>query len=385
MALSNQAKTMIIIGTLISVIIIGGGAFLMKNADRSSGTLVVYTYDSLLAWGTEGDEKMNNLLTDFSESERINVSIQRFASTDAMITRLITEKNNPRADVVIGIDSLGALKILDEGIFEPYNSTVFTSDVNRITEIPESLIHGLDPSLQLVPYDFSVMAWVFNSSFYEESDYPQIYSNFTFETLLNTSISKTVASASPLTSSVGKGMLLWQIGVYEKLLGEDWEDFWDEMVEKSDQDEILFTEGWGESFNYLYDSPPKRQMIMSYGTDLAYNQHFGYGDNLKPTLVTYDSQEYGWMQIEGIGIVASSNNTQEARTFVDWFLSPTIQEEIPLNNWMYPANENAVLPEVYQYAIEIDQVNLINDLFTYEEIKNNYVDWLLTWQEIMIS
>ncbi|MHA1910243.1 MAG: thiamine ABC transporter substrate-binding protein [Candidatus Kariarchaeaceae archaeon] len=376
---------MIIIGILVSVIVIGGGAYLMRNTEQSSDTLIVYTYDSLLAWGTEGGEKLNNLLADFSENEGINVSIQRFTSTDAMITRLIAEKDNPRADVVIGIDSLGALKILDEGIFEPYNSTEFISDVNRITEIPESMINGLDPSLRLVPYDFSVMAWVYNSSFYKESDYPQIYSNFTFDTLLNTSISKTVVSASPLTSSVGKGMLLWQIGVYEKLLGEDWEDFWEEMVEKSDQEEILFTEGWGEAFNYFYDSPPERQIVMSYGTDLAYNQYFGYGDNLKPTLVTYEAQEYGWMQIEGLGILASSNHKQEARALVDWFLSSTIQEEMPLNNWMYPANENAILPEVYQYAINIDQINLINDLFTYDEIKNNYVDWLLSWQEIMIS
>ena len=50
----------------------------MQDSEPSSDTLVVYTYDSLLAWGIDGEEKLNNLLADFTKDEGINVNLLHF-------------------------------------------------------------------------------------------------------------------------------------------------------------------------------------------------------------------------------------------------------------------------------------------------------------------
>ncbi|MHA1860181.1 MAG: thiamine ABC transporter substrate-binding protein, partial [Candidatus Asgardarchaeia archaeon] len=62
-----------------------------------------------------------------------------------------------------------------------------------------------------------------------------------------------------------------------------------------------------------------------------------------------------------------------------------VQKYFALNNWMYPANFKVELPEVYQYAINPDDVLIANLLISKEEISENLSTWLEEWQTIMVS
>lgn len=48
---------------------------------------------------------------------------------------------------------------------------------------------------------------------------------------------------------------------------------------------------------------------------------------------------------------------------------------------MFPANENAPLPEVFKYAVKPDKVVTLDP----KEIKNNYSRWLGEWTKLMIE
>ncbi|MFW9925496.1 MAG: hypothetical protein ACFFDM_01890, partial [Candidatus Thorarchaeota archaeon] len=67
--------------------------------------------------------------------------------------------------------------------------------------------------------------------------------------------------------------------------------------------------------------------------------------------------------------------------FIDYCLNATVQQEIPLNQWMFPVRTDLTLPSVYQYAIHPDEINILNDLLNSTVISANLTVWLDLWDE----
>jgi thiamine transport system substrate-binding protein len=62
-------------------------------------------------------------------------------------------------------------------------------------------------------------------------------------------------------------------------------------------------------------------------------------------------------------------------------LSTTFQEDIPLHMFMFPANQNAALPEVFAtFAVVPDRPAEVG----YEAIESNREAWIETWTEIVL-
>ncbi|MET0577172.1 MAG: thiamine ABC transporter substrate-binding protein, partial [Ilumatobacteraceae bacterium] len=52
-------------------------------------------------------------------------------------------------------------------------------------------------------------------------------------------------------------------------------------------------------------------------------------------------------QVEFAGVLRGTDHPTEARQLVDFLLTPTFQAELPLNLFVYPANGDVALPEVF--------------------------------------
>ncbi|MEE8391326.1 MAG: hypothetical protein V3S14_11105 [Anaerolineae bacterium] len=88
-------------------------------------------------------------------------------------------------------------------------------------------------------------------------------------------------------------------------------------------------------------------------------------------------------QIEFVGILKNGNarNRDLAEAWVDFVLSTTFQEDIPLHMFMFPANQNATLPEVFaKFAViparpaEVD----------HKAIEANHEVWVEAWTEVVL-
>ena len=94
----------------------------------------------------------------------------------------------------------------------------------------------------------------------------------------------------------------------------------------------------------------------------------------------HDGNEYGWRTIYSIGIVNGSSYEGLSEDFVNYFLGGTVQGEIPLNEWMYPANSSIPLPSVYNVTMRQTNIiplnNFINATVIYENIQNWETEWL---------
>jgi len=359
---------------LISIIVIGLAIILVLGYLGMKGTqsteLTVYTYESLLAWGKNPNATLESVFGSFEKENGIKLNVVYFDDVRSALLKIIEEKNNPRADVIIGIDNVLIFEAKKAGVLEQYKP-------NNLDEIQPWLINASDSENFITPYDYSVISLVYDTKYISPKNHPKI-ENLTFKELLKPSYSKQLIIEDPTLSSTGISFLLSEITVYQKILKEDWTNWW-----KTIKKDIRVAPSWGQAINDFWASDLNRHLLVSYGTDSAYNVYFNYSKDMRAVLTHENGKNLGWLQVEGIGLVKNAPHGDVARKFIDYFLSTKIQDQIPTNNWMYPANKNARLDESYSFAIDPTKVDILNDYITPQEIESNYENWLSTWKNIM--
>jgi thiamine transport system substrate-binding protein len=87
-------------------------------------------------------------------------------------------------------------------------------------------------------------------------------------------------------------------------------------------------------------------------------------------------------QIEYAGILAGTEHESAAAKLIDFLLSVPVQEDIPLNMFVYPVNGRATLPEVFADHTTFPDDSVVMELGTIEE---NRERWIREWTEIARS
>lgn len=323
---------------LLVLVLLAGVLFFAED-------LVVYTYDSFASTIAV------KTIPIFEKMYDVKVKVLSFGDAGSVLSRIILEKESPRADVIVGLDQALLKKAVDAGVLEKYQSPKLSNIVL------ESL---KDPSDFGTPYDYGAIAIVYNT---ESIDKPPT----SFEELLNARWKRSLVVEDPRTSSTGLAFLLWTIGVYGE---ENFLNYWSRL-----KDSILtVTPGWDEAFNLL--ELGEADMMVSYATDGAYSYH-EYGV-LKYMPIAM--QEGAFVQVEYASIVKGAANRDLAEKFIDFLLSEGFQREVPLNQWMYPVVE-VEMPEAFEYALKIDKTVSID----YEIVSEKLDSWLDSWAELMTA
>ncbi len=98
-------------------------------------------------------------------------------------------------------------------------------------------------------------------------------------------------------------------------------------------------------------------MVLSYTTSPAY--HLIAEDDPTKAAAPFDDGHY--MQVEVAGMLASSDQPDLARAFLDFMLTDAFQTVIPTTNWMYPAVTPAGgLPDGFGTLITPDKALLLS-------------------------
>ncbi|MDI3494119.1 MAG: thiamine transport system substrate-binding protein [Pseudothermotoga sp.] len=310
-----------------------------------SQELVIYTYSSFASGIAQ------KVLPIFEKQNNVKVKLLSFGDAGNVLARLILEKDQPKADVVIGLDQPLLKRAISEGLlikFVPENISMIKNK-----ELLDMRGYG-------IPFDYGAIALVYNT---EKINNPPK----SFKELLDERFKRKLVVQDPRTSSTGLSFMLWTVAVF----GEDgFLDYW-----KSLKNNILtITPGWDEAFSMLETG--EADIMVSYATDGAYSYH-EYG-SLKYLPVVME--EGAFVQIEYAAIVKGSKNIELAKKFIEFVLSKEFQSQVPLNQWMYPVVE-IELPEAYKYAPKIDKVLS----FDYGIFEQKGKDWLEKWAEVMIG
>jgi len=305
-----------------------------------SNELTVYTYESM-------DWFIGEVSEQFEAENDCNLKVIKLGDAGSGLSRMILEKNYPRADVVLGLDQSLTIKALENDLLEPFIPTSIEAVEN------DNII--FDKSGHVTPFDYGAIALIFDPE--RLANPPQ-----TFEDLVD--MEKALIIQDPRSSSTGQAFLLWTIAIYR----DNWQAFWKRIKPSI----LTVTSGWTEAFSKF--EAGEAPMMVSYATDGAYSYEY-YGSVTYKTLIP---EEGAYIQIEGVGIVKGTDNRELAEKFVEFTLSKDFQKEIPLNQWMFPVVD-VQMPESFQYALKPQKILTLDAAL----IRENIDEWLDEWEGIM--
>ncbi|AEH24757.1 thiamine ABC transporter substrate-binding protein [Pyrococcus yayanosii] len=327
--------------TLLVVGCIGG-----PETSTEEKKLVVYAYDSLEYW-------LKEVIPEFEKEYNVTVELVLVGGTGELLNRLILEKDNPKADVVVGIDSTYLAKAINADILEPYKPK--NADV-----IPEWIIESFDPSFHLTPFDYGYIAINYRKD--EVSEPPQ-----SLEDLTKPEWKGKLVIEDPRTSSPGMAFLLWTIAVY----GDDWLDYWARLRDNN----VQIVKSWSAAWNAF--SQGEFPLVLSYSTSPAATVY--YENNTNVGAIAF--KEGNYLQIEGAGIVKGAKHPELAKAFIEFLISEEAQSKLPTTQWMYPVNKNVQLPPVYEYAVKVEKPVTLDPKL----IAENYKKWLDQWVAVVVE
>lgn len=335
---SLKAVLIFILLTAISNLYASG----QPKAEKTE-TLVVYSYDSFASeWGPGP-----SIIAEFEEKYGVKVEIHAPGDGVTVLSQLIMEKENPKADVVVGLDNNLLTKALSEGILEPYKS-------ENSSKISKELI--FDETFHLTPYDYGYFAICYDKE--NITNLPESLEDLTKEEYKDSLI-----LMDPRTSTPGLGFLLWTISIY----GDEYLEYWNRLKPSI----LTIAEGWSSGYGLF--TQEEAPLVLSYSTSPVY--HVMYEETTRFGALKFDEGNYE--HIEGMGIIKGTENRTLAEKFIDFMLTDSSQKTLATANFMFPSVEETELPESYDYAFYAEKALLLDPL----EIEENSADWVQQWVE----
>lgn len=317
-------------------------------------TLTLLTHDSF--------NLSEDVLASFTAASGIDVELLAGGDAGAVLSQAILTKDNPLADVIFGIDNVALGRALDADILLPH-PTALPGDIDADAD--------LDPSHRAVPIDrgdvcLNYDKQVFNGDVTPPSD---------LDALRDPSLAAQLVVQDPSTSSPGLAFLLATIAEY----GEDgWQDYWQDLRDGG----VTITSGWEDAYYGHFSGGSgegDRALVVSYASSPAAEVLYGPDPEADeaPTGVVLSSC---FQQIEFAGTLAGTAHPAEAAQLIDFLLSDEVQQDIPLQMFVFPVRDVA-LPDVF-----VAHAQVATDPYTLstELIDAHREEWISAWVDLML-
>jgi len=350
------------------VVLAGYGTYAYYAHQPPPGTtqLIVYTYPSF--FGGDCGANFSSVLAPFEAAHHAAVTLECPAGT--LVTTLLSERNSPTADVVLGLDEVTTPEAVADGLLVPYAPP-------GLTNVSTDLVTELDPAHHATPYEWGYLAIDYTPAFWNATDGAIAMSSFGNFTN-NSTWAKGLLTEDPTLDITGEEFLLWEIAFYENVLHQDWTTWWKAVAPL-----IGTAPDWGTAFAEFSTPPNNPPMVVSYTTDAAYAAATGAPGSLNGTVTHWGGSEYGWRSVYGMGIVNGSAHVPLDEALIEYLLSGPVQATLPTNEWEYPANGTTALPPSFAASLNPSEIVPLDDTMTPSEIAANLPGYLDTWQTIM--
>ena len=308
-------------------------------------------------------------LVAFEAQYNAQVEILQAGDAGVVLNQAILSADNPLADVLYGVDSTLLSRALEANILDPYASPL-------LAEIPDHL--ELDSQHRALPVDYGNVCLNYDKGWFAEQDLTPPAS---LEDLVKPEYQGLTVVENPATSSPGLAFMLATVGHFGETGGYTWLDYWADLRDS----DVLVTEGWEDAywgqFTYGSGGEGDRPIVVSYASSPPVEVYFAEEPFEEAPTAAVVSDGSCFRQIEFVGILKGTQNRYLAEAWVDFMLGTTFQEDIPLHMFMFPANQNAALPEVFaNFAVIPDHPAEVD----YAAIEANREVWIEAWTEVVL-
>jgi len=313
---------------ICATFLLATGCIQTTATPKPDNTLIVYTYASL---NDPDYGLLPKIIPDFEKANGAKVKVVTFADTGAMVNQLVTEKDHPQADVVIGIDNSDVARLAKDNLFT-----------------------------SVTPFDYSYIAFIYDTT---QLSFPEPIG---LADLATPAYDRKLIIEQPGLSSPGTQLLLWA----QAALGEAGADqFWQGLA----ANHAIVAPDWNTAYytDFLSGQAP---IVLSYTTSPAY--HIDQEGSHQYAAIPMKD---GYVkQTEEIALTSGSLETTLGQLFVQYLTSASVQNQIPTTQWMIPAGgDDTTWPAAYSEIITPtpDQELTLAD----KDIAQHYNNWLRSW------
>ena len=310
------------------------------------------------------------IIESFEAEHGATVEILQAGDAGVALNQAILSVDNPLADVLFGVDNTLLSRALEAGIFVAYDSPLLSA-------VPDQLV--LDGEHRALPVDYGDVCINYDKAWFSEAG---LVPPGSLEDLVKAEYRGLTVVQNASTSSPGLAFMLSTIGHFGESGDYTWLDYWADLRNS----DVMVVEGWEDAywgqFTYGSGGEGERPLVVSYASSPPVEVHFAEEpfEEAPTGVVVGDGSCF--RQIEFAGILKGARNRELAEAWIDYMLGISFQEDIPLNMFMFPANEEASLPQVFADFAVIPQ-RPAGVAFT--AIEDNREVWIQAWTEVALN
>jgi thiamine transport system substrate-binding protein len=243
-----------------------------------------------------------------------------------------------------------------------------------LAEIPDRF--ELDASNHLLPVDFGDVCLNYDVGYFAENELAPPES---LEVLVEPEYGGLLVTENPATSSPGLAFMLATIGHFGTEGDYTWINYWSDLRDNG----VLVTNDWTEAYygQFTVASDGNRPLVVSYASSPPAEVIFADPPVDRAPSASVTAPDTCFRQIEFVGILQGTEKREAAEALVDFMLSERFQEDIPLNMFVFPVNENAELPPEF---IEWAEIPGTPATVSPEAIDANREEWIQRWTDTVL-
>ncbi|MFF7855744.1 thiamine ABC transporter substrate-binding protein [Streptomyces sp. NPDC007904] len=326
-----------------------------------SGTVTLVSHNS---WSASKD-----VIAAFEKQSGYQVRVLEDGDAGQAVNKAILTKDNPQGDVFFGVDNTLLSRALDNGLFQPYEA----KDSGKV--LPEFRVD--EDKHRVTPVDTGDVCVNYDKAWFEEH---RLTPPQTFDDLIEPEYKDLLVTENASTSSPGLGFLL---GTAAKYGDEGWPDYWKKLKANG----VKVVDGWEQAYNEEFSgsaggkkAKADRPLVVSYASSPP--AEVIYADPKPDTAPTGVAEGTCFRQVEYAGLLSNAKNPEGGKALLDFLISKTFQDDMPLNMFVYPVREGARVPEEFTTSGPRAKDPQTMDP---AKIADNRDQWVKSWTSLVLK
>ncbi|MEV0302303.1 MULTISPECIES: thiamine ABC transporter substrate-binding protein [Streptomyces] len=360
----NTTKKVTILAVGLGLVTLSACGSSDGGGGGGSGGPKTVTLVSHNSWAASED-----VVAAFEKESGYELKVLKDGDAGSAVNKAILTKDNPQGDVFFGVDNTLLSRALANGLFQPYEAE--GSDL----VLPEYRVD--EGKHRVTPVDTGDVCVNYDKEWFGEQG---LTPPKTFDDLIEPEYKDLLVVENASTSSPGLGFLL---GTAARYGDEGWPDYWKKLKANG----VKVVDGWEQAYNEEFSGSAggkqakgDRPLVVSYASSPP--AEVIYADPKPKTAPTGVAEGTCFRQVEYAGLLENAKNPEGGKALLDFLISKTFQDDMPLNMFVHPVREAAQVPEEFvKFGPQAKDPQTMDPA----KIAENRDQWVKSWTSLVLK